>query len=461
MRKQIFFKQLFENSLSFGGFKYIGVIIQLLATMVIARLLSPEEIGVIGLVTVFSGFFIMFAENGVTYIIIRSNYALIFWNSISALIIRIGILLFLIMLLLAYPIAIFYNTLSLISVIIIISFIFLIQPFGIVAKALLLKRQKFKEVGKAALLHAFLFSVFSVIFALFNFSYWSIVFATLIAKIGETFYFVKSSKYIPFFGTMKHVNAAWNKSKILMYNTSSFSTLNYWARNLDNLLIGKFHSVSDLGIYTKAYQLLTLILNLLRDTIDKVIFPMLKIEKEKGSDYQNHFLNGLRLISLLLIPVLILFVFQSENIVKILWGSKWLDAATIIPFFGILLYTQSLIRMSGNLILIDEHDNKFFKNGLGVMFSIIGIVYGSFESMFAIAKYYCLANISGTLLYSVIYGYRIILKMSWKIILSLWFPKIIFCLLLWTGLSYEIFYLKILSISLLTIHSIIDLKLSK
>src|SRR3989304_7769921 len=104
-----FRKSLFKNIVILGGYSYTTQIISFLSSIVLARLLLPAEYGFVALITVFTGFIIQFADAGLSYIIIRSDYNRLFHSTIHFLAILIGVLLAAIVVLLAYPISVFYK----------------------------------------------------------------------------------------------------------------------------------------------------------------------------------------------------------------------------------------------------------------------------------------------------------------------------------------------------------------
>jgi len=454
-----FLHSLLKSILIFGSYKYLGVVVQFLASMLITRLLMPEELGIVALITVFSGFLMMFSENGMSFIIIRSNYGLTFWNAISALLIRIGFFLFTIMIILVYPISLFYNNPKLIPLTSVISLLFIIQPYGMVAMAVLNKEQKFKILGKITFFTTIILAVTTIFLAYLNFSYWAIVIGTIVSKFTSVLLAIHYSKFRPFYGKIKHVKAAWGISKTLIFNLSGFTFINYWARNLDNLLIGKIYGVGDLGIYSKAYSLLMMPLGLIQETINKTIFPLLKKEKDLKRDYRVSFINSLKILGICLMPIVCLFVFKSNTLIQFIWGANWIQVAEILPYFGILIFIQPLIGLTGNLILLEEHDNKIFYNGLSVLFSVAGIIYGSFDSIVGIAKYYSLSNIVGTISFTSYYAYFKILKYPISFLLKFWAPKILFCLILWFGVSSDTNSIKITGFLLLFSHLLFSLRI--
>ena len=109
-----FRKKFFKNILSLAAYSYASQTINFLSSIVLSRLLLPEEYGYVALITVFTGFVIIFSDAGLSYVIIRSDYGRTFQRAVSNLSIYIGLGLYLFMILMAYPISRFYNDPSLV-----------------------------------------------------------------------------------------------------------------------------------------------------------------------------------------------------------------------------------------------------------------------------------------------------------------------------------------------------------
>ncbi len=104
-----FRKKLFKNIIILGGYSYFTQILSFLSSIVLSRLLVPSEYGLIALIAVFTGFIGQFSDAGLSYIIIRSDYKELFYSTIHYLAVIIGVVLTIIVIALAYPIAIFYK----------------------------------------------------------------------------------------------------------------------------------------------------------------------------------------------------------------------------------------------------------------------------------------------------------------------------------------------------------------
>ena len=122
-----FKRDFFKNIIMFGGYNYFTQALSFLSSIVLSRFLTPSEYGFVALITVFTGFIIMFSDAGLSYAVIRSDYGRTYHHALNNLSLLIGIILFLLMIILAYPISLFYAKPDLIIPTIVLSSIFIIN----------------------------------------------------------------------------------------------------------------------------------------------------------------------------------------------------------------------------------------------------------------------------------------------------------------------------------------------
>jgi len=167
-----------------------------------------------------------------------------------------------------------------------------------------------------------------------NFQYWALV-ITQLALATATSIMVNKKKNVPLkLHSFNQLSDALKKIKKLIGNYMTFSTINYWSRNADNLLVGKYYGTVDLGIYNRAYMLLTLPLSLISGIFSTVLYPSLVKLKRTGGKVQEEYYFVLKIISLINLPVAIILICFPSLFVKILWGSNWIKVSDLLPYFG-------------------------------------------------------------------------------------------------------------------------------
>lgn len=178
------FKRTFYKDLAtLGSFSYLNQAIFFLSTVVVSRLLLPEEYGTVALIAVFTGFIQKFVDAGLSYEVIRTDYQLTYYKAINNLSVSIGVILYLVMLMLAYPIAVFYNDMQLVVPIIVMSFIFIPQTLKTVPGAILSKQMRFKEKGFVSFITTLITVALTIILAYLGASYWALIIPLLLSDI--------------------------------------------------------------------------------------------------------------------------------------------------------------------------------------------------------------------------------------------------------------------------------------
>jgi len=421
-----FKKSLLKNILTLGGYNYVSQIAVFLSSIILSRLLLPEEYGFVALITVFTGFVTVFADAGLSFAIIRSDYGRTYHKAINNLSFYIGVLLFAITVILAYPIAYFYKDMKLIVPTIVMSTIFIFGAFTIVPGAILTKHLKFNYIGKARLISNVISILFMILFAFIGLSYWSLIIPNILLHITQYIFFEYKVRIGFKFYKLSYPIIAYRKTKILITNISSFNTINYWARNSDNLIIGKVYSSYDLGIYNRAYKMLSLAHSLISGLFGTVLYPSLKKLRSDGGNINKEYNNILGIISIINFPIGAILILIPDYFVRILWGNNWLLVADLLPYFGLLIIFQTLITTTGHMFILLEREKTFMQVGvISAIIMVLAIIFGAFFSVKLIAISY---TITYLLVIVPIYLYFAMIKtfgFTIPNILNFWMPKIV------------------------------------
>jgi len=221
-------------------------------SIILARLLNPVDFGLVAMITVITGFAGIFVDMGLGSALIQkkditqSELSSVFWFNLVA-----GFLLTLIFITSAQFIATFYDEPLLVPLTIFISFNFIISAFGVIQKALLTKKVDFKTLFKVQFITQPIAVVVGISMAWKGFGPWSIATQIVLNSLLSTSMLWLVSNWKPSW------EFKWGSIKgLLGFSLSLFGnrSLNYWVRNLDNLLIGKFIGTDSLGVYSKAYK---------------------------------------------------------------------------------------------------------------------------------------------------------------------------------------------------------------
>jgi len=449
--KSVSFKQgLFKNILISGGFNYLSQGINFLSTIILSRLLSPESYGIIGLITVFTNFILVFSDGGLSYALIRSDYGRTYQRVLNNLSWLLGIILFLITITLAYPIAVFYKNPNLFWPTIVLSFTFLFRSLSLVQGAILAKQLRFATIGKVTLLGMTVSVCITIILAFLGAGYWALVFPQIINAIIMAIFYEREVKLGYKIYPLNYIKVGFKHTKKLVASVIGFNAINYWARNSDNMIVGRVYGASDLGLYSRAYSLLTLPLVLITGLFSNILFPSLKKLKQEGGDIEGEYYFVLKVITFLSFPLVFILIALPNQLVMLLWGVKWIKVAQFLPYFGLLIYTQTLLSTVGQLLILQGKEREYMISGwVSAFFLVAGIVLGATISLVAVAQYYALSFLLAVLTFNVLYIYIKTLAFKLNDVLWFWLPKILLSVLLWLTIFFNMMIMKFLILIIL------------
>jgi len=359
----------------------------LITSIILARLLTPNDFGLIGMITVLTGFANIFMNVGFSSALIQKekitqeDLSSVFWFNIVC-----GILLTVIFIALSPLIAIFYEKEILSSLSILISFNFLLGSFNIVQRTILVKKVDFKTSFKVEIISIPVAGISAIILAYYGWGVWSIAVQSLLqSSINGILLWLYSSWRPSFIFKWESIRS------LLKFSLNVFGndTLNYWTRNIDNLLIGKFIGMGGLGIYSKAYGILMLPLTNVSQVIGRVLFPSLSLIKEDKIQVKRVFLKLSRVVALIAFPLMTGLFAISDVFVLTIFGPQWKEMIPLVNVFCILGISQSVGTLISHLYLSQGRADLMFKIGTIIrIILILSIVIGLYWGVIGVAVSY-------------------------------------------------------------------------
>lgn len=360
--------------------KYSSVAVQLVLNALLARLLSPEEFGLLAIINVFTAFFALFADMGVGPAIIQfedlgdDNFRALF--SVSAV---LGVVLSVFFCLSALPISWFYGDARLLPLCFAISPSILFNTLNMVPNGVMLRNKMFASVGKRLFVSTLVAGVFATLLAFMGAGAYALAANTVAQAFIILLWNLKATGL--WFGRMGILSSL---RRVFRYSAFQFgfSFINYFSRNLDNLFIGRFMGVSQLGYYDKAYKLTTYPLTGLSSIVGSVLQPYLARCQTDLSLLYRYWLRTAKLLSLVAVPIAAcLFVF-SDLIVFIIYGEQWGESAILLRALSVSVYFQiinnptgSVFQSTGRTDYLFMH--SIFSTGITVIGLAVGLYFGS------------------------------------------------------------------------------------
>lgn len=364
----------------------VKFVLQTGATLVLARLLLPTDFGLIAMVTAVTGFVALFQDLGLSLATIqRTNITLpqinaLFWINVAA-----GLLLTLLSMAIAPALAWFYHEPRLTWIAMLISAGFLMSGLSAQHIALLRRQMRFGVLAVIDIAAVTAQVVTGILSAWWGAGYWSLVWMTL-AGSGTNLIFAWSlSRWRPR-AFPRHEPLR----QLLSFGShiTGFNVVNYFARNLDNILIGRCWGPQILGFYSKAYNLLLLPLNQINAPFAGVATAAMSRLQDDPRRLREYFLKVLSLVLLLVMPIAVISFVLSEQIVRLVLGPQWMEAVPIFRLLAISAAVQPIVNTAGWLYIATGQTRRMLKWGifassLIVSSFLIGLPYGAQGVAFA------------------------------------------------------------------------------
>ncbi|WP_242919258.1 lipopolysaccharide biosynthesis protein [Pontibacter liquoris] len=350
----------------------------------LARLLGPEAYGLVGMITIFSGFANLFVDFGFSSAIIYDQNltvkktSSVFWFNLA-----IGLFVYLLFFVLSPFIAEFYNEPKLIILTRVVTLSLIINSLAGIPNTLLSKNIDFKLKIVAAWIATFLSYGVAFYMAYNNWGVWSLVIQGIISSVINLIFVWRIAKWRPLF------YFSWSEiSGLFNYGSGIVGTnmLGYLTRNLDNLLIGKFLGNASLGIYTRSYNLMMLPISNVTSVFSKVLFPAFSVIQGDKEKIAFHYLKVIKFIALVTFPLMVGLFTVADEFVLLILGAKWRDAIPIIKMLSILGAAQSVLSLNGVIYNATGNAGKAFRvtlylNIILIPAWILGLYLGELEGL--------------------------------------------------------------------------------
>lgn len=341
------------------GLKFV---ITIAATSVMARLLTPQDYGLVGMVAFFTVFVSMYKDLGLSAATVQRSeisseqISTLFWVNV---LLSFGITLFTATI--APLVAWFYGEPQLTWITVVTALGFIISGVAVQHEALLRRQMRYFALAMIGLTSMAVGYVVGIILAWHGFRYWALVASQLAVAATSTLLVFSFCRWMP--GLPKKNTGVRSMIKF-GGNLTGFTTINYFSRNLDNLLIGRFWGAQQLGLYTRAYQLMALPIEQINEPISSVAVPSLSRLADSPESYRKAYLRMLEKIALLTMPCVVLMILTSDWIIYIVLGSQWVGATQIFVLLGITALFQPIANTTGWLLISQGRTNHMLKWGL-------------------------------------------------------------------------------------------------
>lgn len=357
--------------------KYAGIIIGIAISAILSRLLAPKDFGVLGLSGVFISFFGIFSELGIgTAIVQRKDLTKEELNNIFSFTVYQGLILAVLFFFSSYIFADIYHSEILRPICQVMSLNLFFGSFSIVSGALITREKRFRFLAVRNLTIQVVFGVISIIAALLGAGLWALVISGVGGGIASSLvnYFTKPLKF-----HIKIDSRPLRSIASYSFYQFAFGTTNFFYRNLDNLLIGKYLNMTELGYYQKSYSLMLQPVDNLTRVVSPVLQPVLADYQNNPTFIEEKYNKLLKSLSIFGFPISVILLLNAKEIILILFGNQWVGAILPFQILAVSIGFQVIMSTTGSIFQVLNNTRLLFWVGLSnTIICIVCLLIGLF-----------------------------------------------------------------------------------
>lgn len=366
---------------------------QLALTIIIARVLSPKDYGLIAMLGVFMAIAQTFIDSGFANALIQkknrnnTDYCTVFYFNIV-----ISVIVYILLFFSAPLIASFYIEPELVNITRIFGLTVIINSFGLVQQAKLTIQLDFKRLAKASLIAVVASGIIGVYLAYTGFGVWALVAQTIINNGLRVLFIWIYAKWHPIliFSKESFTQLFSFGSKLL-----ASSLLHTIYVNIYTLIIGKFFSASTCGLYNQAFKLSSFPSTNLTSIIVRAVYPIQCQYQDDNVQLKDMFVKYLRMSCFIIFPIMILFASVAKPFVILFLGEQWAEAVPLLQILCIAYMWDPLMKISNSMLNVKGRSDLFLRAEIYKKIS-------AFIILFATIPFGITAMCFGILLYSFV-----------------------------------------------------------
>lgn len=377
-----------------------------IVSIVLARLLSPEDYGLIGLITIFIAISNALVNGGFPDALIRkqevteADYNTSFFVNFA-----ISVLLYFILFLVSPLIATFFRRNELILLTRVASLGIIIGSLTLVQQTILTKKVDFRTQTKITLISSISSGIISVIMALMGFGVWALVAQGLLKQLFSAILLWLYNRWVPKF---EFSLSSFNQLFGFGWKITLSHLLNTVWEEMNQVVVGRFYNPVVLGQYTRAKQFSMLFSSNLTNVVQRVSFPVLSDIQNQKERMIAAYRRIIKVTMLITAFCSLLLAAISEPLLFCLIGPKWHDAATYLPFICLSASLYPLHAINLNMLKVQGRSDLFLsieivKKIVAIIPLLLGASFGIFPMLYSgiavsIVYFFLNSSFSGKLL---------------------------------------------------------------
>lgn len=360
--------------------------------IVLARLLTPHQFGVAGMVIVFSSFVLVFSDLALGAALVQRprlterDRSTVFWTAaLAGLIFTAGGIA------LSYPISRFYDEPAVRPLFAVLSLSFVITSLGTTQRALLMRDMNFKSLEVRLMVGSIIAGIVGIAAAALGYGPWAIILQQLTVAVVSTILLWRFSTWRPSF-----TFSARSLRELGGFSGNVFGQrlLYYLHLSTATLLIGKVLGAAALGAYSVAYSLVFLPFAQLAVPIAEVMFPAFARLQTDRRQLADMWVRATRLVAAVSVPCLVGLAFLADDFVHVVLGARWSVAIPVIQVLAVVGIVQSLQTLNGNILQAVDRTGLLLRYTIVFFFvNLAGFAIGLHWGVVGVAAGYAIASI--------------------------------------------------------------------
>lgn len=360
-------------------------------TAVLAHLIAPNQFGLVAMITVFTGFAALFADLGLSPAIVQRpeieerHLSSALWASLVT-----GAVATLVVMALAPLVSSFYREPELLALTLAIAPVLLITSLSGVQTALLQRDMNFRRLVLIENVAFAAGNAVAIVMALSGLGAWSLVGLAIVTAVLRTGLLWARSGWRPSLeADRRSLRELWRFGG----HFTGFNLVNYWSRNADNLLIGRFLGTNDLAYYSRAYNLMLAPVYLVSSTTSGPMFSSLSRTQGDKQRVRTSYLYALKWVGVISFPCVVILFFVSEPLIRTVFGTEWLPTVPILRILWACALLQCVVQLAGVVFTSQGRTDLMFK--LAIVWTgtvVVGFVIGLHWGLTGVAVAYTCCN---------------------------------------------------------------------
>lgn len=344
--------------------------ITFLVGLVLARLLSAEEYGLIGIITIFIAVFNSIVDSGFSNALIRKNDAKdIDYNTVFITNMVMSIVLFFALFFSSSFIADFFEQPQLKPLSQVMASIVIINAFAIIQRTLLVKQIDFRTQTKISLISSIASGIVGIVMAFCGYGVWSLVGQQISRQLLNTIFLWVFAKWYP------KLQFSWQSFKELFgfgWKLLVSGLIDTVWREIYQVVIGKCYSPASLGQYTRAHQFSSIFSSNLNGVVQRVSYPVLSSIQDDKERLKQAYRRVIKVTMLITFVLMLGLAAIAKPMILVLIGNKWLIAAKFLPIlcFSMMLYPLHSLNL--NMLQVQGRSDLFLR--LEIIKKIVGVI---------------------------------------------------------------------------------------